>query len=221
MNISLKKILTLCLFGVFATTFCNGQGVIPGYPTRHESYCNVYLFGGYQHFNQTEDIVYNTATIQAEMLYSFFGSRIGITFGPDYLSFSPFGVFLFAPRIFINTIRGESSNPALLPFMLTAISAAQWHFPITDHLEISFGWDALKFTKFKNYSDDFYIQGSLNAGLILFIGDHFFLSGYYEFNHTHNPMINALNWVFGEGSINSQPDILVGHSFGARMGVQF
>lgn len=215
-----KKIVIIGIFILSATKVCWAQ--YPGEPTFHDSYYNFYIFGGYQYLNHQE-ATYNTATIQAEMLYSFFGSRIGMTLGPDYYSFSPCGIFLFAPKIFIETINGESGNPAILPFMLIAVSAAQWHIPLTDHLEISLGWDALKFTKFKNFSDKYYVQGSLNAGLICFLGDHFFLSSYYEFNHTHNPMIKAINWALSDlgESLNSQPNILNGHSFGVRIGVMF
>ena len=192
-----------------------------GTPTRHEDFADYYVMGGFQHLNHPIGD-YNVATIQAEILFSFFGSRVSLTTGPDYMSFSPCGIFLFAPRVFANTMRGQSSNPALLPFMLIAISASQWHFPLTDHLEVSMGWDALKFTKLKNYDDTYYITGSINAGLTYFIGNHFFVNGYYEYNHTHNPIIGVFNWMFsGEYSSGNQPDVLTGHSYGTRIGYMF
>ncbi len=205
---------------LFMATTSHAQ--YPGQPTFHDSFSDIYVMAGYQQLTHPTE-VYNTATIQAEILFSFFSSRISLTAGPEYFSFSPCGIFLFAPKIFIKTINGEGGNPVLLPFMLVAVSAAQWRFPITDHLEVNFGWDALKFTRIKNYSDTYYVTGSLNAGLTCFIGDHFFISGYYEYNHTHNPAIRFINWMseysFGERLCSSQPDILKGHSFGVRIGV--
>lgn len=218
----MKKTILLIAFTIGCMS-ANAQ--YPGRPTFHDSYANYYVMGGYQNLNHTTG-VYQTATIQAEVLYSFCGSRIGLTTGPDYFSFSPCGIFLFAPNILKNTIRGEIDNPALLPFMLVAVSALQWSFPLSNHLEISFGWDAVKFTKFKNFSDKFYITGSINAGLTFFIGDNFFLNGYYEYNHNHNLMIGIINWTFSSpGSsttfINEQSDVFNGHSFGARIGWMF
>lgn len=196
----------------------------PGEPTIHDSFSDLYVMGGFQQVNHNPTGVYNTATVQAEMLFSFVSSRIGLTAGPDYFSFSPCGILLFAPRIFANTMRDNQGDYEVLwPLFLLASSALQWRFPITDHLEVNFGWDALKFTKLKNYSDAFYVAGSLNAGLTLFCGDHFFLSWYYEYNHTHNPAIRLINWMtenaYGERLCGSQPDILKGHSFGVRIGV--
>lgn len=217
---ALKKYLFfLALVACATPTFAQ----YPGQPTYHDSYSDLYIMGGYQHLNHPIG-EYDVATVQAEILFSFFSSRIGFSVGPEYTSFSPCGIFLFAPRIFASTLEEEASNPMLLPFMLVAVSAGQWRFPITNHLEINFGWDALKFTKLKNYSDTYYITGSLNAGLTCFIGDVFFVSGYYEYNHTHNAGIKLINWMsynaFGESLIGgSQPDVLKGHSFGVRIGV--
>lgn len=184
-----------------------------GAPTRHEGFADYYVMGGYQHLSHASES-YNVVTAQAEILFSRFGSRVSLTTGPDYLSFSPWGIILFAPRAFANTMKRQSTNPALLPFMIIAISAAQWHIPLTDHLEISAGWDALKFTKMEKLSDSFYITGSINAGLTFFLNNHLFVNGYYEFNHTHNT-------ILGLFSAGSQPKELKGHSFGARIGWMF
>ena len=56
----------------------------------------------------------------------------------------------------------------------------------------------------KNISDTYYLTGSLNAGLIYFINDNLFISGYYEFNHTHNAMAGFLRSSFGDVSITRE-----------------
>jgi hypothetical protein len=210
-----KIILTIGL--LFVTIPTMGQY---DRPTYHDSYNDFYIFGGYQQLQHPTG-TYHVASIHAEILYSFFGSRIGVTMGSDYFSFSPCGIFLFAPGIFIETMRGEGGNPALLPFMLISLSAAQWHIPLSDHIEVSCGWDAMKFTKLKNYSDTYYITGSLNAGLTCFLGNNLFINGYYEFNHTNNYMISFINWMFESQVFSNQPSVLKGHSFGARIGWMF
>lgn len=217
----MRKSFLLLMAVLSMTTAIRAQ--YPGEPTTHDSFSDLYVMAGYQQLTHPTG-VYNTVTVQSEILFSFVSSRIGLTAGPDYLSFSPCGILLFAPRIFAKTMNeSKGDNEVLGPLMLIAFSAAQWRFPITDHLEVNFGWDALKFTRIKNYSDTYYVAGSLNAGLTCFIGDHFFISGYYEYNHTHNPAIRFINWMseysFGERLCSSQPDILMGHSFGVRIGV--
>lgn len=97
-------------------------------------------------------------------------------------------------------------------------SAAQWHIPVSDHIEINLGWDAPKFVKMKNFDSGTYIAGSVNAGVTGYIGDMLFLSAYYEFNHSHNLIVN---WTGGfGGAVGSQPSFLNGHSFGIRVGCQ-
>lgn len=192
-----------------------------GKPTYHDSFANYYLFGGYQQLYHPSG-TYHVGTFQAEVLFSFAGSRAGISYGPDYISYSPCGLLLFAPAIFIKTMNDFSGKPIALLLMLPAISAMQFHIPLSDHIEISAGWDALKFTKMKNFDNCTYISGSINAGLICFLGDHFFLSGYYEYNHAHNPIVNFINWIFsGLFDISNQPKELNGHSFGVRTGYMF
>ncbi len=190
-----------------------------GKPTEHDKYAEYYLMAGYQYLSHPTG-VYQVGTIQAEMLYSFFGTRVGFTYGPDYMSFSAFGILLFTPHILMESLEGEAAMIAL-PVMLASLSAGFIRFPLTNHLEATVGWDALKFTKLKNFADKFYVTGSLNAGLTYFIGNHFFVNGYYEFNHTHNPIISLLNKAEVFGYINDQPGELKGHSFGARIGWMF
>ncbi|MBR3797896.1 MAG: hypothetical protein IKK36_03120 [Bacteroidales bacterium] len=196
-----------------------------GEPARRYDYSNIWVSGGYQCLFHGGNM-YHTGTIHAEYIFSFYGSRVGLTAGPDYFEFSPFGIILFAPAIFISTINDASlsDNPALLVFMLLAASASQWHIPIASHLEINLGWDGLKFVRMKNFEDHFYCTGSLNAGMTGWIGDHVFIQAYYEYNHTHNAGIRAIDWMFKElgGLINkTQPKYLNGHSFGVRLGWQF
>ena len=212
----------LVLFIALALVGLSASAQYPGQPTFHDSYANYYIMGGYQYLNHPTG-VYHVGTAQIEMLYSFWGTRIGLAVGPDYTSFSIFGLLMFAPKFMLESLKGEEAIVAL-PIMLTALSAGFLRFPLTDRLEITAGWDALKFTKLRNYADVFYLTGSLNAGLTFFFNDNFFANAYYEFNHTHNSAINIINTI-GEGiypQINTvQPDVLKGHSFGVRIGWMF
>ena len=96
-------------------------------------------------------------------------------------------------------------------FLIPALATMQIHIPITDHVEISAGWDALKLTKLKNYKDKLYVTGSVNAGLNIFLGDVVFLNAYYEYNHAHNPILKMMG-------MDTDPTELNGHSFGFRLG---
>lgn len=187
--------------------------------TYRDDYRNILLTVGYQqliHPNNT----YSVGTLQAEAVYSFIGSRIGVTYGPEYLSFSPCGIIMFSASLFMDAWNSMDDDPFLKTFeMATLIGAMQFHIPLGDQVEITAGWDALKFTKFKDLYDNFFITGSLNVGLSFYLGETFFLNGYYEFNHTHNPFIRVLNYM--EYGMNEQPGELKGHSWGVRMGLQF
>lgn len=196
-----------------------------GEPARRYDYSNFWVSGGYQCLFHGGNM-YHTGTLHAECVFSFYGSRTGLTVGPDYFEFSPFGLILFAPAVFMKTINDASlsDNPALVAFMILAVSASQWHIPIADHLEINLGWDGFKFVRMKNFENHFYCTGSLNAGMTGWIGDHVLIQAYYEYNHTHNAGIRAIDWMFQElgGLINkTQPKYLNGHSFGVRLGWQF
>lgn len=217
-----RPIIVLMLVVVCAGFAASAQE--PGEPTYHSEFSNLFLFGGYQHLNHPTG-VYHVATFQTEVLYSFFGARAGLTVGPDYVSFSPFGLLLFAPRIFMKTVvngRGADPGPALA-LMVAGISAGQWHIPITDHVEVSLGWDALKFTKMKDIGDHFDLQGSLNAGLICYLGDNWNISAYYEYNHPQNWLMRAFNFMtYDAFGLNANyPSELKGHSFGFRIGYMF
>ena len=221
----LKRLIVFCIFSLSATTVvCQGQYYYA--PTDHEDYANIFLSAGYQYLNHPVG-TFNAGTIHAEVLYSFVGSRIGLTVTPDYFSFSPFGILMFAPKLLGETLSDMGDGPpgAALAVYATLLAATQFHIPLTDHIEISLGWDALKFTKFRKYEDKFFLSGSLNAGVIGFLGDHFYINGYYEYNHTHNSAINGINWTLDQlelgGDLKNQPDILNGHSFGVRIGVMF
>lgn len=162
---------------------------------------------------------YHVATIQSEILLSFYASRVSLTIGPDYISFSPIGIVMFAPKIFVETLKESDAKESTF-LLIMGFSAAQWHIPVTNHIEISLGWDALKFTKLRDYSNTFYVTGSLNAGLTCFVNDNLFLNGYYEYNHNHNTILSLADWLFG-GINNYQSSVLNGHSFGVRMGWMF
>lgn len=185
-----------------------------GEPTYHDSYCDYFFSVGYQHLNQPTG-PYNVGTFQMEALYSFAGGKAGISYGPDYVSYSPFGLLWFVPGLFLDDLNQMSPQEGML-LLIPLFGTMQFHIPITDHVEISMGWDALKITKLKNFQDKYYFSGSVNAGLNFFFGDVVFINVYYEYNHTHNPILKLMNQM---GPIDLQPTELNGHSFGARLGV--
>ena len=187
-----------------------------GSPAYHDSYADYFFSLGYQHLNHPTG-AYNVGSFQMEVLYSFVGGKAGVTYGKDYVSFSPFGLMWFLPGLITDGIKNLSGEEGLL-FLLPALATAQFHIPLSDHLEISAGWDALKITKLKNFRDTYYVSGSVNAGLNVFIGDVFFINAYYEYNHAHNPILKLMNKL---GPIDLQPTELNGHTFGFRFGVMF
>ncbi len=146
------------------------------------------------------------------------GARAGITFGKDYLSISPWAVICWPTTIFAQTMGGM--DPAIAGFVaLFAMSSLQFPIQLTDHSELTLGYDAFKITRAMAISDKFYLTGSLNAGFNIFFGDHLMLSGYYEFNHTHNVFISLMNSIGDFAAI--QPKALNCHSFGVRLGWVF
>lgn len=203
---TMKKCLVVVVL-VIAVNCAMGQ------PTYHDSYADYYFSLGYQHLNHPTGN-YNAGSFQMEVLYSFAGGKAGVTYGKDYVSYSPFGLLWFMPWLITDGTKGLSAQEGLL-FLLPAFATMQFHIPLSDQLEISAGWDALKITKLQNYKDAFYVSGSLNAGLNLFIGDAFFINAYYEYNHSHNPILKLMNQL---GPIDLQPTELNGHSFGFRLG---
>ena len=185
-----------------------------GRPTYHDSYADYFFSLGYQHLNHPTG-TYNAGSFQMEVLYSFAGGKAGVTYGKDYVSFSPFGLLWFMPGLLLNGINNLSPQEGML-FLIPAIATTQFHIPLSNHLEISAGWDALKITKLKNFRDTYYVSGSLNAGLNIFLGDVVFINAYYEYNHAHNPLLKLMNQL---GPIDLQPTELNGHSFGFRLGI--
>ena len=157
---TIKK-YTLLFALVFATLPMMAQHF--GRPTYHDSYADYFFSLGYQHLNHPTG-VYNVGSFQMEVLYSFVGGKAGVTYGKDYVSFSPFGLMWFLPGLITDGIKNLSGEEGLL-FLLPALATAQFHIPLSDHLEISAGWDALKITKLKNFRDTYYVSGSVNAGL--------------------------------------------------------
>ena len=226
----LLSVTSLCISaqsysGYYGNNYRKNSYFWGGEPAWRGDYSNIWLSGGYQCLFHKGNM-YHTGTIHAEYIYSFYGSRLGMTVGPDYFEFSPFGLLLFGPGLMMTAINdaSPSDSPYLFVFILMAASASQWHIPIASHLEINLGWDGLKFVRMKNFEDHFYCTGSLNAGMTGWIGDHVFIQAYYEYNHTHNAGIRAIDWMFKElgGLINkTQPKYLNGHSFGVRLGWQF
>ncbi len=168
---TIKK-YTLFFALVFATLPMMAQHY--GRPTYHDSYADYFFSLGYQYLNHPTG-AYNVGSFQMEVLYSFVGGKAGVTYGKDYVSFSPFGLMWFLPGLITDGIKNLSGEEGLL-FLLPALATTQFHIPLSDHLEISAGWDALKITKLKNFRDTYYVSGSVNAGLNVFIGNVFFIT---------------------------------------------
>ena len=208
---NLKRSLIVVIFACIAIPMTAQHY---GRPTYHDSYADYFFSVGYQHLNHPTG-EYNTGSFQIEALYSFAGGKAGVTYGKDYISYSPFGLLWFMPGLLLDGINNLSPKEGAL-FLIPALATMQIHIPITDHVEISAGWDALKITKLKNFRDTYYVSGSINAGLNVFIGDVFFINAYYEYNHAHNPILKLMNQL---GPIDLQPTELNGHSFGFRLGV--
>lgn len=208
---TIKKFAILITL-TFATTQIMAQHY--GRPTHHDSYADYFFSLGYQHLNHPTGS-YNVGSFQMEVLYSFAGGKAGVTYGKDYISFSPFGLLWFMPGLLLNGINNLSPREGML-FLIPALATTQFHIPLTKHMEISAGWDALKITQLKNYKNKYYVSGSVNAGLIFYLGDVVFINAYYEYNHAHNPILKLMNKL---GPIDLQPTVLNGHSFGFRLGV--
>lgn len=209
--------IALCL--IASTPQVQAQyGFWDGEPTYRDDYMNFLITGGYQMLFH-EGSQFHTGNITAEAVFSFFGARASISYGPGYFMYSPVGLIMFAPAVFIRTLSATGGSGAGAGIMLAlAFSAAQWHIRVSDHFEFNLGWDALKFVKMKNFDRGTYIAGSLNAGVTGYIGDYLFLSAYYEFNHSHNLIVQ---WTGGfGGAFGDQPSFLNGHSFGIRVGCQ-
>lgn len=211
-------VLTFALSSVTMFAQSYGSCFWCGHPTKRYDYMNFLFTGGYQMlFHEGEQ--FHTGTLAAEAVFSFFGARASISYGPGYFMYSPVGLIMFAPAVFMRTLGdtgGSGAGAAVL--LILAFSAAQWHIPISDHIEINLGWDALKFVKMKRFDGGTYIAGSVNAGITGYIGDMAFLSAYYEYNHNHNLIVK---WTSGfGGAVGTQPSFLNGHSFGIRIGCQ-
>ena len=214
----LIRLLFISALAIFFTSPASAQ------PTYHDSYSDRFISVGFQPLFQNEIGRFNTFSVNTEVLYSFVGSKANILAGKDYLSFSPFGLLLFIPNILFDSYNSlaDPSEGAFL--MLLAMSSLQFHIPLTDYLEVTTGWDALKFTRFKAWDNTLYIQGSLNAGLNYFTSDNFYINVAYEFTHPHNPLIACINWLFcpPDGDpIGYQPTWLMGHSAIIRVGYMF
>lgn len=203
---TLKKSIIIAAF-VFVAFPAMAQHY--GRPSHHDSFADYFLSLGYQGLFHPSN-QYHAGSFQTEVLYSFAGGKAGITYGKDYLSFSPCGLLWFLPRLLLNGLNQLTPQQGMI-LLIPAIGTTQFHIPISNHIEISAGWDALKFTQMKNYSKTFYIHGSVNAGMFFYLGDIMFIHAFYEYNHTHNLIIKLFD-------MDPQPTILNGHSFGIRFG---
>lgn len=112
-----------------------------------------------------------------------------ISAGPDYFSVS------VAPLWITGTFLGASidCHGAEWGILVGILSQGQLYYPIGKHFELTAGWNLFRLTKMKDISSAWYLTGSLNAGINFFATKNLFVSAYYEFNHTYNPMIKTLN----------------------------
>ena len=141
---------------------------------------------------------------------------LDISAGPDYFSVS------VAPLWITGTFLGSfiDCHAAVLGFYVGFLSQGQLYYPIGKHFELTAGWNLFRLTKMKDISSAWYLTGSLNAGINYFATKKLFISAYYEFNHTYNPMIKTLNWSLGGlgVDITEQPRALIGQTIGLRVG---
>lgn len=161
------------------------------------------VYGGYQH--HFDDIAPHIFTLRAEADLYAVTSHACLSVSDNYFSFSPVGLILFAPLPLMKSFNEVKKQGGQVPLPILLLCCTAWEFYHNDPpgLDWFWGWDALKFTKLKNISDSFYIQGSLNAGLRYMFDNGLSISAYYEFNH---------RWT------KSQPEELTSHSFGIRLG---
>ena len=141
-----------------------------------------------------------------------------ISIGPNYYSIS------FAPLWRTISVLGYlitgGRDGAFFGFYVGFLSQGQLYYPIGKHFELTAGWNLFRLTKMKDISSAWYLTGSLNAGINFFATKKLFVSAYYEFNHTYNPMIKTLNWSLGGlgVDITEQPRALIGQTIGLRVG---
>ena len=139
-----------------------------------------------------------------------------IAAGPNYFSVS------VAPLWITGIFVGSSidCHSAVWGIFVGIFSQGQLYCPIGKHFELTAGWNLFRLTKMKDISSAWYLTGSLNAGINFFATKKLFISAYYEFNHTYNPMIKTLNWSLGGlgVDITEQPRALIGHTIGLRVG---
>lgn len=211
----------------------------PGSPTYHRGFggAALYLQGGYQHQIHSTDI-FNTYTASAEVKYDGYiaWNRMSLTMNEEYVSFNPFSIISFLPLLRMIVLEdgihtydvegGKYTAPRIIILMMDIIaySSQQYKFSLSDHIELTTGWEYLKLTKIKKYWDNYFLTGSVNAGLTAFLGDNLFITGFYEYNYTHNTAIKVINWIIETGKlghIDSQPDLLKGHTCGVRLGWMF
>ena len=140
-----------------------------------------------------------------------------ISAGPNYFSVSV-PLFLISSAYVEYLVIGRHAFG--LDVSVGFLSQGQLYYPIGKHFELTAGWNLFRFTKMKDISSAWYLTGSLNAGINFFATKNLFISAYYEFNHTYNPMIKTLNWSLGGlgVDITEQPRALIGHTIGLRVG---
>ena len=183
---------------------------------------------GAQYLNNLQSIYWTSKTYLTSRLDDKFGTNADISFGHNYISINPpwwmaetilaGAVLIIGEEAFDKHWGRDEVNLLTVPFML--LSSPRFYYPFGKNFEVFAGWDALKLTRMKDISSAWYLTGSLRAGFNCYTSKRFFISGYYEFNHTHNPFTRSLNWALGGLGVDipDQPKALNGHSVVIQIG---
>ena len=183
---------------------------------------------GAQYLNNLQSIYWTSKTYLTSRLDDKFGTNADISFGHNYISINPpwwmaetilaGAVLIIGDEAFDKHWGRDEVILLTVPFML--LTSPRFYYPFGKNFEVFAGWDTFKLTKMKDISSAWYLTGSLTAGINFYVNKYLYISGYYEFNHTHNPFTRSLNWALGGLGVNipDQPKALNGHSVGIQIG---
>ena len=176
---------------------------------------------GVQYFNNQSSI-YSCGFSLMYRDYYYACNVFDISLGYNYISYSP--LYLASIPLGVSLcliIEGKGGGPiSNASIVWRYINSSRFYYPLGKHFEVFAGWDTFKLTKMKDISSAWYLTGSLTAGINYYVNKYLYISGYYEFNHTHNPFTRSLNWALGGLGVNipDQPKALNGHSVGIQIG---
>ena len=177
---------------------------------------------GIQYFSHPTSTYWaNRISLQYDFFY--FGLNVfEISFGKNYFSITPMGVF--AIPLFATGYTSKIAGRVFIALsLLDVLSSPRFHYPIGKNLEVFASWDAFKLTRMKDISSAWYVTGDLRAGFNCYVNKKFVISSYYEYNHNHNLFTRSLNWALGGIGVDipDQPTALNGHSVGIHIGYSF